>query len=157
MAEKTSPIMYAVGIVLAVGAAVAVFQLRLGELFADLAAIPVPVYLSFKATQTTDPQDDIQWLCYWSVFGLLKLVDHVDGLLEWVPLYPFIKIGFVIWLWLPFTNGATTVYHMLIAPFFRKHEARIDAGFAKVEETAGKAIKGGIEKVQSEVRNRLSK
>lgn len=56
----------------------------------DLAAIPIPVFLSFKATQTNDPRDDTQWLMYWSVFGLLRLLDYADGVLHLVGLRDYL-------------------------------------------------------------------
>ncbi len=50
---------------------------------------------------------------YWSIYGLLKLVDHVDGILNIIPLFPVIKAGFIVWLWLPLTNGGEP-------PFYRR-------------------------------------
>ena len=122
-------------------------RLHLGELFTDLVAIPIPVFLSFKATQTNDPKDDtqvrwtaafrsrdpeltgtlsvtrpsltlsslprsatlclysLQWLMYWSIYGLLKLVDHVDGILNIIPLFPVIKVRCgAVWCGLFSTN-----------------------------------------------------
>lgn len=46
---------------------------------------------------------------------------------------------------------------MLVAPFFKKHEARIDAALDTANEKVVKGVKAGIEKVGSEVRQRLAK
>ncbi|KAJ7803296.1 TB2/DP1, HVA22 family-domain-containing protein [Mycena olivaceomarginata] len=44
-------------------------------LISNLVGWALPVYLSFKAIKTPVPQDDIQWLTYWVVFGFFKFLE----------------------------------------------------------------------------------
>lgn len=64
----------------------------------------------FHIADLFSPSLHFQWLMYWSIYGLLKLLDHVDAILEWVPLFPIIKVGFIVWLWLPLTNGGECAF-----------------------------------------------
>lgn len=63
----------------------------------------LPAYLSFKAIETPSPQDDIQWLTYWVVFGFFNFVESFAArlVLYYVPWYFAFKTLFVIWLQLP--------------------------------------------------------
>jgi len=43
-----------------------------------------------------------------------------------LPFYGVLKIGFFLWLWLPYTRGAHTLYLSFILPELKRHSARID-------------------------------
>jgi len=142
------------------GVVFAIKELRLGALFVDACGVVVPAFLSFKAIESPyvsrflshppvpvqrliscrDPDDDRQWLSYWVVFGILSLVDNIDGILTIIPFYYLIKAGFVLWLWLPMTSGALTLYRTFVQPFFKSHEAQIDAAAKNVTKAASAQI-----------------
>jgi hypothetical protein len=77
---------------------------------------------------------------------LLTLVDNVDGILTIVPFYYLIKAGFILWLWLPMTGGALTLYRTFVQPFFKSHEAQIDNASKNVTAAARAQIKQVKEK-----------
>ncbi|KAJ7818470.1 TB2/DP1, HVA22 family-domain-containing protein [Mycena olivaceomarginata] len=74
----------------------------LAMLISNLVGWALPVYLSFKAIKTPVPQDDIQWLTYWVVFGFFKFLEsfalRIVLYLSW---YFAFKTIFILWLQLP--------------------------------------------------------
>ena len=63
----------------------------------------LPAYLSLKALETPGPQDDIQWLTYWVVFGLFNFMESfaLRIVLYYLPWYFAFKTLFILWLQLP--------------------------------------------------------
>jgi receptor expression-enhancing protein 5/6 len=76
------------------------FSKSLGPLTC-LSTLPV-VAAQFKAIETPSTTDDRQWLTYWSIFGVVKMVEYfLNVLLYWVPYWFLIKTSFFLWLALP--------------------------------------------------------
>eukprot|EP01006_Ploeotia_vitrea_P028389 TRINITY_DN61096_c0_g1_i2.p2 TRINITY_DN61096_c0_g1~~TRINITY_DN61096_c0_g1_i2.p2 ORF type:complete len:146 (-),score=59.53 TRINITY_DN61096_c0_g1_i2:523-960(-) len=90
-------------------------------------------------------------LMYWVVFGVFHILEKAtDVLLFWVKWYYPLKLLFLIWCFLPFTNGSTTVYNIIVRPFFRRHQERIDTSLAKAHESALQAT-GEIGRVSTDL------
>ena len=71
--------------------------------------------------------DDKYWLTYWVVFGIFTLVDMFSGfILKIVPFYFFIKILFLVWCFMPNTQGAVIMYNFFISRFFEGFEKNIE-------------------------------
>jgi receptor expression-enhancing protein 5/6 len=88
-----------------------------------------PAYASFKALQKMgESEADVQWLTYWIIFGLFYTLEFLpDLLISWVPLYYEAKVAFVLWLQLPYFNGASQLYGGKVQPFLETYEEKIDA------------------------------
>lgn len=70
-----------------------------------------------KALDSPQPQDDVQWLTYWVVFGFFNFIEtFVDVILHFVPMYYTFKTLAIVWLMLPQTQGAKVVYTRLLRP-----------------------------------------
>ncbi|CCU99537.1 unnamed protein product [Malassezia sympodialis ATCC 42132] len=79
----------------------------------------VPMYFSLAALETPQPQDDIQWLTYWVVFGFFNFLEtFISFVLYWFPFYYTFKTLAIVWLVLPQTQGAKLVYYKLLRPAF---------------------------------------
>ncbi|WFD06250.1 ER membrane protein DP1/Yop1 [Malassezia vespertilionis] len=79
----------------------------------------IPAYFSMAALETPQPQDDVQWLTYWVVFGFFTFIESfVNVILYWFPFYYTFKTLAIVWLVLPQTRGAKLVYHKLMRPVF---------------------------------------
>ncbi|KAK0522147.1 ER membrane protein DP1/Yop1 [Tilletia horrida] len=78
----------------------------------------LPAYFSMRALETKGPEDDIQWLTYWTVFGFFSFLESfsVRLLLYYVPYYYTIKALAITWLMLPQTQGAKVVYGKFLRP-----------------------------------------
>lgn len=91
----------------------------------------VPAYFSLKALESPSTGDDVQWLTYWTVFGFFNIVESfVDVILYWFPFYYSFKCCFIVWLMLPQTRGAQTVYHKALRPLVQQSKAKINESAA---------------------------
>lgn len=104
-----------------------------------------PAYASVKAIESSNKDDDTQWLTYWVVYAGFNIVEFFsDIFLGWFPLYFLFKCAFLGWCMAPFSwNGSNFLYTKFIAPFVLKHEKEVDTylkkGTAYVDEMANKA------------------
>jgi receptor expression-enhancing protein 5/6 len=74
----------------------------------DILAFVYPVYMSYKAVQSVDVNDDKQWLTYWVVYGFLKLAEEIFFLDYLIPFYFLFK--FVFLFYCAFYKGAGVVF-----------------------------------------------
>ena len=99
-----------------------VFIKPLGIFMTRLFGFAYPAYKSFKAIESNDKDDDTQWLTYWCVFGVFSLIEEIfigpklEGVL---PFYFVWKIVFLLWCYLPHTQGAELLYTEVVGPRLR--------------------------------------
>jgi hypothetical protein len=85
-----------------------------------------PLYISIKTLQNGDREDIKQWLVYWVVYSVFINLESVFGLLlQYIPFYSFLKIVFLLILYLPQYNGALWIYEKLLKDAFIKYESHI--------------------------------
>jgi len=102
--------------------------------FCNSIAFLYPGYQSFKAMQHDNVQDHINWLTYFVIYGLFNVTEAItDTILFWLPYYRVIKLGFLLWCFLPQTMGCKTVYEKLLRPFLTAHETNIDSSLETIE------------------------
>ena len=98
-----------------------------------LVGVLCPTYMSLKAIESPDDDDDKQYLTYWVVYGLFSVIDVFTGfLVKMIPFYYTFKLAFLIWLFMPNFRGAVYIYNLVIGPLFRKYEYKIDKGVGKI-------------------------
>lgn len=86
-----------------------------------------PVFASYKALKTNDPQQVTPWLMYWVVIACVFLVEAwTEWLLRWLPFYYNARTAFMLWLVLPQTQGATKLYVEYVHPYLTEHEKDIE-------------------------------
>ncbi|KDN52519.1 protein YOP1 [Tilletiaria anomala UBC 951] len=94
----------------------------------NLVGFFLPAYFSMRALETPQPQDDVQWLTYWVVYGFFTFIEtFVEIVLYWFPFYYTFKTLAIVWLMLPQTQGAKLVYHKAIRPIFLQGHAAATA------------------------------
>ena len=85
-----------------------------------------PVVMSFLALESKTAEDDKQWLTYWVIFGLFNIVDQFAGfILHYIPFYHFLKLCFLVFLYLPGVMGACKVYDAVILPNFESIDSKV--------------------------------
>lgn len=96
-----------------------------------------PAYVSMKALESKEKDDDTKWLTYWVVFAYFSIVEYfADFIVGWFPLYWLAKCTFFVWLMLPGDlNGSLILYKRLLRPYFLKHSGAIDESINKVKDT----------------------
>ena len=110
-----------------------------------LVGVLCPTYLSLKALESPEEDDDKLFLTYWVVYGLFTVFDTFTSfLINRIPFYYTFKLAFLIWMFMPNFKGAIYVYNICIGPLFRKYEGKFDKGFQKIlnkgEKITDKAI-----------------
>ncbi|KAI8924468.1 TB2/DP1, HVA22 family-domain-containing protein [Entophlyctis helioformis] len=92
----------------------------------------LPAYSTYKAVRADDDEQTLAWAKYWIVMGIYAAAESVaDVLLFWTPLYYEVKLAFVLWLSLPYTQGASVIYSTYVEPLLIKKERDIDMGLAR--------------------------
>ena len=98
-----------------------------------LIGVLCPTYLSLKALESPEEDDDKQFLTYWVVYGLFTIFDiFTSFLINKIPFYYTFKLAFLIWMFMPNFRGSIYVYNYIIGPLFKKYESKFDKGVAKI-------------------------
>jgi len=117
-----------------------------------------PAYCSIKAIESSDKNDDTQWLTYWVVYSCFHLVEFFsDIFLFWIPFYWFFKCCFLVWCFssVPW-NGSNFLYTKFIRPFILKHQTKIDSALDKAKGAAMEASDLAKEMASDEVIRRAA-
>jgi receptor expression-enhancing protein 5/6 len=89
-----------------------------GDVIIDIIGFVYPFYMSLKAIETDDPEDDKQWLTYWIVFVLFKFTENVaDVIISFIPFYFVFKVAFLVWCCHPTSKGAALVYDLVFKAY----------------------------------------
>ncbi|XP_062206744.1 HVA22-like protein f [Phragmites australis] len=79
-----------------------------------------PLYASMRAIESPSSLDDQQWLTYWVLYSLITLFElSCWKVLQWFPLWPYMKLLFCCWLVLPMFNGAAYIYEAHVRRYFK--------------------------------------
>jgi len=115
-----------------------------GQLLTNVAGFVIPGYYSLEALFSIGKVDDTQWLTYWVVFAFFTVFESAVNAVYWFPFYYTFKFILVLWLALPFTNGAQTVFRSFLQPVFAKYFSGPGATAAnlrsKVDSTTDKTL-----------------
>ncbi|KUJ20695.1 uncharacterized protein LY89DRAFT_682396 [Mollisia scopiformis] len=124
-----------------------------------LSSVPTflfPVFASYKALKTNDPALLQPWLMYWVVLAIALFVESWTGfILTWIPFYAWIRLGFLLYLILPQTQGAKVLYQEHVHPFLLTNELAIDDFISSAHDRAKSAgityLKQAIELLKTHI------
>ena len=104
-----------------------------------------PMIYSIRAIESHDDQDDKQWLCFWTVFGLFQTLELFFGfILSFIPYYSIIRLIFFVFLMHPSTGGALILYEKFFKPYLDAHKTEIEEFIEKVKAGASELQKEAI-------------
>lgn len=114
------------------------------RLLTTLVAFFYPLYCSLRClcaphSYAADPSRGPRlWLVYWLVFGLLSFSERLsDSLLSFLPLYYPLKLAFLLWCFLPQSEGCAVLYDCLLHPLLARHSPSIERSVGDVREAVG--------------------
>ncbi|KAK1386191.1 C2H2-type domain-containing protein [Heracleum sosnowskyi] len=80
-------------------------------------ALGYPLCASIRAIETNSDFYMRKLVAYWISFSLISLFEYAFSiLLEWVPVWPYVKILTICWLVIPGFNGAIIAYDNIVHP-----------------------------------------
>ncbi|XP_019173200.1 PREDICTED: uncharacterized protein LOC109168593 isoform X2 [Ipomoea nil] len=93
--------------------------LKFGLLCIDFLAWPMlalayPLCASIRAIETGSKYHMRKLVTYWTVLSIVSLFEHTLRVMEWVPLWPYVKLVGTFWLVVPRFNGACYAYDCLV-------------------------------------------
>nr|GMD91568.1 UBP1-associated proteins 1C-like isoform X4 [Ipomoea batatas] len=93
--------------------------LKFGLLCIDFLAWPMlalafPLCVSIRAIETGSKYHMRKLVTYWTVLSIVSLFEHTLRVMEWVPLWPYLKLVGTFWLVVPRFNGACYAYDCLV-------------------------------------------
>lgn len=96
-----------------------------------------PMLMSIKTIESDDNEETNMWLCFWTVFGIFQTAELFLGFIFYfIPYYSIVRILFFLYLMLPQTQGARTLYTTVFRPTLKKYQPEIKAFIEKVTEKA---------------------
>ncbi|XP_021903787.1 RNA polymerase II degradation factor 1-like isoform X2 [Carica papaya] len=82
-----------------------------------LIALGYPLYASIWAIETNSNSDIMKLITYWIVFSSISLSEHaLMKLLQWVSIWPYIKLGIICYMLIPQFDGALYIYEHFVHP-----------------------------------------
>ena len=125
-------------------------------LLCNIVGFAYPAYASFKAIESENNEDDVQWLTYWVVYAFFNIFESVfDFLVSWFSFYYPIKVGFIVWLFS--CRGGEWIYTNMLVKLLHKIEKPVDAATAsataalsKGKTMAADAVKSVTEKAKAQ-------
>ena len=111
------------------------------SLITSLVGTLYPGFSTIKAIQKN--KNKKEWLTYWVIFGSFLIFDMFSSIIiKVVPYYFVVKIIFLIWMFIPGSNGCQIVYDFLISKLMKIIEQIIDIFFEEYKEMQGEFVKG---------------
>ena len=126
-----------------------------GSLITSLVGTLYPGFSTIKAIQKN--KNKKEWLTYWVVFGSFLIFDMFSNIIvKFIPFYFVLKILFLIWMFIPGSNGCRLVYEFLITKVMKPLEQIFDEFFKEYNEAKNellhKAKKQGV-KIMNDLMN----
>ena len=89
-----------------------------------------PAFWTIKSIEKNDFSEQKNWLTYWAVFSFFVLIDMFSPIIvKFVPFYLVLKILFVIWMFMPGTNGSKLFYNKVVKKILKKYSSELDILF----------------------------
>ena len=106
-----------------------------------------PLYCTLRALSRLHSPDSASpspsgpprlWLIYWLVYGCFVWGERLcDEALSWLPLYRPGKLLFLLWCFLPQSQGCAVLYDVFLRPLLQRHREGIERGVGEVSEVLG--------------------
>ena len=118
------------GIYVVLGLIVSVILVYLNifdSVITNLVGTLYPAFWTIKKIEKNDLFEQRNWLTYWAVFSFFVLIDMFSPIfVKFIPFYLVLKILFLIWMFMPGTNGNKFMYNKVVKKILKKYEKEAD-------------------------------
>jgi receptor expression-enhancing protein 5/6 len=110
----------------------------------NLVGFVYPSVATLLALESTNKNDDTEWLVYWVVFSTFCLLDPFVEymIIYWIPYFYPLKSAFLLWMMLPQFKGANVIYKSL-------RKAALTGGDIKISKDDKETADAALSKVTS--------
>jgi len=127
-----------------------------GHLICTTLGVVYPAFESFKVVEEFANLADLSqmyskaaamqfWLIYWIVVAVFACFEHLFYyVLIWIPFYYPSKLAALLWLQMPWTRGADTVYYWLVSPILRRNRHSIDSVLEESRQKIVRSVSGAV-------------
>jgi receptor expression-enhancing protein 5/6 len=111
-----------------------------GTLITNMVGTLYPGFSTIKSIEKNKRKKE--WLTYWVVYGCFIIFDMFSSIImKIIPFYFVLKILFLIWMFLPGSNGCKLVYNSVIFKLFKSIENIVDFFFEETKDLSKQIIK----------------
>ena len=115
----------------------------LDSIITNLVGTLYPLFWTIKSLEQNSIEEQKKWLTYWVVFGAFIIVDMGSPVIvKFIPFYFVLKILFLMWLFMPGSNGCTIVYYLIVKKIFGYYEDKIDSYVVGAKDYANDMFHG---------------
>ena len=112
------------------------------SIITNLVGTLYPAFWTIKSIEKNDQSEQKNWLTYWAVFGFFILIDMFSPIIvKFIPFYLVLKILFLIWMFMPGTNGSKFIYEVFVKRILKKYAHKILPVIGTFEEVLYKEEK----------------
>ena len=114
-----------------------------------------PAFWTIKSIEKDDLSEQKNWLTYWAVFGFFILIDMFSPIIvKFIPFYLVMKILFLIWMFMPGTNGSKLFYEIVVKKILKKYESKMDVVVKNVGEVFQNEEDYNYDRLQKRIKNK---
>ena len=107
-----------------------------------MVAIVGPAYITFKAIESPNKDDDTKMLYYWCVLGFFMIADRFLGfILDYLPFPGVLRFTFLVCLIVKDFAISKAIYEFTIAPVLKKYKIYIDEATKVATDSVKEAAK----------------
>ena len=100
-----------------------------------------PMWKSVLVIEDGANEDINSWLCYWTIYALVQILELFLGFLfDFIPYFSIVRLVFFIWLMAPQTMGARTLYQSVFRDLLAKHKKEIQKFFDNIASQGDAAL-----------------
>ena len=107
-----------------------------------MVAIIGPAYVTFKAIESPNKEDDTKMLYYWCVLGFFMIADRFFGFaLDYLPFPGVFRFTFLVCLIVKDYALSKAIYDITIAPVLNKYKVYVDEATKVATDSVKEAAK----------------
>jgi receptor expression-enhancing protein 5/6 len=118
--------------------------LKTHSLLTSIICYLIPAFLSYRALESSDKEDDIRYLNYWILFSIAEMLTPFMRLFFNRFFYMIFRMAITVLLLHPLSDLSLKCYNGFLRPLLLRHEKSIDAEIDNLAQAGKKKVLEGI-------------